>query len=189
VKSDPEYARLVRQSQRLWWKIYDGPLFRGLGFSEPQIEQALDLLEVGRARVAAEKAAGGQPSKIAHLTEFRAAFGDAATERYIEYGRVRWNQTEDELRSLAGNLYYTNEPFTQEQVKQLREIITAAKGNDEEGRGLPLTARFNWEEILRQAESILSPRQLQGVRAHAAQARIMRLEAEAAKLASNGPQK
>jgi len=188
LESDPEFARLQRESQHRWWRKHDGPLLRGLGFTELQIDQALQLLDRGRERVKVEKAAGGQPSPTAHLTEFRAMFGDAAADRYVEYGKVRWSSPEPDIRSLAANLYYTNEPFTPDQVLQLREILRTARRTDAVAKELRTMARYDWDQIIRQAEPILSPRQLQGLRAQAASGRLTVMRAEAEKLVSTTPQ-
>jgi len=139
------------------------PIFLSLGMTPEQAERAFTVIDEIWARRNALSAAG-QKSQDG-FADLRAACGDAAADRWIEYAGTRWDEGTT-LRQVATDLYYIDEPFTAEQTKQMLGILKSAKAKGG-GQG-----PRDWNQVLAKAEPILSPAQMQGLRAQAARARL-----------------
>ncbi|MDO8539302.1 MAG: sigma-70 family RNA polymerase sigma factor [Opitutaceae bacterium] len=183
LDNDPELQSLRDESLRFWWRTAHGPFLRGLGLTEEQVGQAIELIRQAKRRANAQREAGLKGDAYPPVAEFRVVFGDAVADRYAEYEKIRWNYTTDIVKALGGALYHTDEPFTAPQVKQLSEILNGAKKTDAESGKLSKMARYDWERILREAEPIVSPAQLHGLKAMAANVQMEMLVAAAAKVA------
>lgn len=131
------------------------PIFRGMGLTPEQAERACAL-----------RLESGQKTNYAR---FRALFGDAPTERLIEFDQIK-DKAGATARALFASLYYIDEPVTAQQAKHLIEII----GRTWQKKPVPWYfwgQGCDWDRVLAEAASVLSPAQLQGVRAVAARTR------------------
>ena len=179
LDSDPQLLSLKAEADRAYLRKIHGPFLRGIGFAPKQIEQVIEYeiqaSQWKKARLSTELT----PQEFdPNHARFRALFGDAAAERFVDYEKARWQAGAGIVSDLAAATYHTDEPFTAQQTKRLFEIVLNAKTSDD-GAIDPL-ARVDWDRILIEAEPILSAGQLQGLRAQAA---IGRMEAQFAAVA------
>lgn len=182
LDNDPELQILKRHSTHAWFIMSHSALLRSIGFTDQQIEQAVAMMTLARQQEDAQRAAGVKPIRTGppFIGEFRAAFGDAAADRFLEYSKTRWGDGDAIVRSVASALYHTEEPLRADQVKRLSGILEAAKITDETTRKLV----FDWDRVLSEAEPMLSPTQLRGLSAQAANARVAAMWAAASRDAS-----
>ncbi len=161
-RTDPEAEKLRQQMSRSEGMVRNRAFLQTLGLGPEQMAQALDLL--------ANKS--GQT--------FRDVFGDAADERLAQLrAQARKEAREiDELKWLSRNSCDLDAPFTPQQFAQLKRIFANAatepsfqKIGDESYDAAYRRTR-DWNQILAQAESVLSPPQLQRLRGLAAYGRI-----------------
>jgi len=173
LESNPAYRAGAMDYLKVWWMAYQGPLWKSIGLTPEQVERAAENTVQNEVAAKERRAAGLDPANpYPPWSKFRTLFGDAATERMIEASKNRWKEGRV-LRSLSGALYYTEEPFTPQQTKRMTDILgSAMKTSDDKTYWV---RRCDWDQVLAKAEPGLSPVQMQGLRAVAAQARMMEL--------------
>lgn len=183
LDNHPQLRMLKAEASRAYKQACKWPVFLGLGMTPEQAERANIITEETYTRRKAQLDAGLKlpPPDQAPL---RAAFGDAAAERMIEFNKVRWGEGAIVSDLFAAN-YHTDEPFTAHQTKRLLEIVK----NAQTGNTGSHWSRYDWDRIVAEAAPILSPAQLQVLRAKAAQARISVQYAAAAKEATAAAKK
>lgn len=79
--------------------------------------------------------------------------------------------------AFPGLTYYVNEPYTADQAARMQTILAQAHSQRGIGQGLgpPMWARFDWDRVFPAAAAVLSPGQLEALRAFEAGARDVRL--------------
>ncbi|MDO8543331.1 MAG: hypothetical protein Q7S40_23075 [Opitutaceae bacterium] len=100
-KADEEYQQLRRAETFR-------PLFRELGCTTAQMEQALDIMS--------------KPDPEA-WTEFRAAFGAAAAEKLTDFRSMEATLARGFVNELSAKLYFLDTAFTLAQAEQLHRLI------------------------------------------------------------------
>ncbi|MSU23121.1 MAG: sigma-70 family RNA polymerase sigma factor [Opitutus sp.] len=163
TRNDPELQKLRQTQRQIQVTIANGPLLKRLGLTAEQTERAMDILARNRG-----------------MGAFRDEFGAAAAERLAQLqAELRVEKHERDLvNNLTRNLYYLDAPFTTQQAEQLRRMVAGAgpqaglqQIGDENFANTYRRTR-DWDRILAQTESVLSPPQMQGLRAMAALGRI-----------------
>lgn len=169
---DPEVRKLKLESNRAWQKAELGPFLRSIGLAPEQVDQVVEA-KVHEMAFELDQRAAGLPRPKAKPTDemIRGLFGNTAAERFAEYMNT-WREGQI-VSELSAALVYAGEPFTVQQAKRLAEILLSAKMNKDPA--IDQMARYDWDRILVEAEPVLSPVQLLGLRAQAA---IGRMEAQ-----------
>ncbi len=174
LRNDPILKDLRVRRHR--WNVTEdyGPIFREFGFSRAQSEKFIGLF-VDWAEMRPERGErwsidpyiDGIVPTDEFVEKIRAEFGDAVADRFRELQGTRNSRWL--VNFLEAHLYYLDEPFTVEQAKQLGKLIDGASLP---GGGDPKPDRIDWTRVLPQAESVLSARQMEGLRSLAAQGRM-----------------
>jgi len=200
LRTDPQLKKVRLESLRLDALVNYRPLFKSLGWTKEQIDQFSNLT-VDRFNQTLEQQNGlkklplnpGQSPDEKLVEELVAAvrsqFGDLAAERYAQFEKTA--SARALVNHVSGFLYYTDEPFTAQQTDKLTQIIAAAspllRAGNRPVNFWELRRSVEWDGVWPQAEALLSPAQMQGLRGQAANARSeLRFRAadkEAAKLA------
>jgi hypothetical protein len=181
LTNHPELQALKADAEHAARKATLEPVFRGMGLTPEQIALALEERAREAARMKAQLNAGLKPAP--DYSQFRALFGDAAAGQLIEFDKIRWREG-GVIQRLSASLYHTDEPFTVQQKTRLIAILQNARMTEDEN--VWTEARYDWDRILVEAEPVVSPAQLQVLRARAAAVRISRLFGAANKEAAAG---
>ena len=178
-QKDPVFRKARETQNRATRMAEYRPLFQSLGFTSAQIEQACDYM-AERARMRTQQPASGAARDTTNEdspANFWAQFGPDVAERVAQFEKTAGAR--NFVDDLSARTYFLDEPFTAQQSEQLVQIIDSARppGTPQRSSSLELGATMfrrtlNWDKILAQAGTLLSPNQLQGLRAMAAQARV-----------------
>ena len=182
LRFDPQSQEL-RLAKHRWEVNQDyGPLFKEFHFTREQTERFVRLF----ADWTESRPDRGEPFLLApyvnktigtdeFLSVMRSQFGNDVVERYRELQRT--SSPRLTVNTISYRLYYLNEPFTAGQAEGLAQVFAAASPSASWGTGPAFgTIRgldtLDWNQVLAKAEPLLSPKQMDGMRAVAAQARL-----------------
>jgi RNA polymerase sigma factor (sigma-70 family) len=178
MDNHPELARLRQESDRLYFKDNHEAYLRSIGVTPQQIEL-----------LAKESSVGFVP-----VDKVRTVIGDTAAERWLHNDRSGMKFATQMVNQLATGQFYTDEPFTLDQADQLAAIMVAhyERGTRPFTQGRLMTWRddfgglgsIGWDNVVRDAERILSARQLDSLRAYAARGRNSALVSQVEKQSS-----
>jgi hypothetical protein len=175
----PEVVRARVNHYRATLRLNYGPVYRKLGLSAEQVNaleqvMATSYLENMEARAAA-LANGLAPSDQA-LAALSKSITAASGRRMAEIvGREKAAEFFAAIKNepvrakavdpLAGSLYYTDAPLTLLQAEQLTRIVVS-NTTDHVQSGLVYSPRTtNWDAVMAQAASVLTPTQLAALQA------------------------
>lgn len=181
-RTDPNTRELRVAATRARSSMEYRPLFQKLGFTSEQCERACDLIAEDARRVLERRAEGTDESSGSEpaadcVAAFRDRFGPAAAEQFAAFEKTRFPRYF--VTMLSARTHFLDEPYTAQQAEQLVDIIAnnwsagaAERSRANEQDGAAFRRRLDWNAILAQAGTILSPTQLQGLRSMAAQGRL-----------------
>ncbi len=176
--NDPESIRLRAQLYRLEAGRKYSALYRQLGWSAAQIAQFETIIEAaatedlrqqggaqikgGAMTLSPEIAAQLERVRAEFESRLRAAFGDAALQRFLAVERT--SATRAVAEEIAGRVYFTATPLTAGQAAELVRILDANTPPSDPGRTLA-DREVDWEHVLAQSQGVLAPAQLTALRA------------------------
>jgi RNA polymerase sigma factor (sigma-70 family) len=177
-----ELTRLRQEADRLFFKADNEAYLRSIGVTPEQIDQLANWV-AEKTDTQLRMAANGQtytPSQDSGA-QLRALIGDAAAERWRQNEKSGMKFATQMVNHLATGQFYTDEPFTLDQADQLAAIMVTyhEPGARPFNNGRLMTWRdeftglgvIGWDNVLRDAERILSARQMDSLRAFAARGR------------------
>jgi hypothetical protein len=139
--------------------VTEGPLFKSLGLSADQIDSLDDLqlqfnIDMGD-NVLTLRPEGATVADVAQ--SIHTLLGDADFQQYNAYQSTQF--VREVASSLAGNLFDSDTPLTSPQAEQLTQIL--AQNSSPEKGAPPFPGEINWNEALTQAQTVLSPQQVE----------------------------
>lgn len=179
--ANAEYVRLQMKITEKNLRLQYGPLYRKLGWSEEKIrdferlklQEQQNLFDImaaaGIAGVSmgnsAVRAQWEDPVVKQTQKDLSSLIGDTDYPAYMEYGDGRMFAVRIPVDSLAGSLYYTESPLTSEQANQLTRLILANMPKATPVDGTITPGQPDWESVYARAAGILTPRQIDTLRA------------------------
>ena len=179
LSNHPEITRLRVEADRLFFKADSEAYLRSIGVTPQQIDEWATW-EAQKNETGRVADANGQSVKSTEDSEakLRALIGDTAAERWIQNLRSGMGFATLMVNNLATGQFYNDEPFTLDQADQLAAILVThlERGARPYGNGRLMTWRdehtglgmINWDNVLPDAERILSARQMETLRSYAA---------------------
>jgi RNA polymerase sigma factor (sigma-70 family) len=184
---EQEAGIAAREFFQTRFKAENAAYLRSLGATAQQIDQA--AAAYGQRYQDYTRGPTLSPDK--DFPELRAIIGDAAAERWHQNATTGMMSATTLIKDLAAAQFFTNEPFTSEQVDQLAAIVmTHYDRKNTRWPGAyagPTSYRLEgigWDNVVRDAERILSARQMDSLRALAARGKNANLYAAARKQSS-----
>jgi hypothetical protein len=178
--------RLMVQAERASFPVRFGPLYAQLGLSPDQIarfEQRLSAAsEATMDIMAASQAKGLAPNdpavmqlanqeRAAFLEDARGILGDAGLREYQNYDRAYGAR--EAVTALLGNMLAIQAPLSADQVNQLTQIVAnRSVGYQQGGRVSGRGQDVAWRDVVADASPLLSPPQLDVLRAAAVQSEV-----------------
>ncbi len=107
-------------------------------------------------------------TRYAQTKEIQAAAKAVGIESAPPASYDNW-QAGQVVKDLSIGLFHADSSFSEQQANQLQSILSTARISMDQS--LSRDARFDWDRVLKAAEPILSPAQLQGLRSMAANGR------------------
>jgi len=101
------------------------------------------------------------PDEVA--SQLQGLLGDAGYKAYQDFNRM--GGAVDLTQKLAGSLYATDAPISQAQAAQLVQILAQSSPDYQNGKGLWDPSQVGWDRALANAQTVLSPPQLDALRA------------------------
>jgi hypothetical protein len=179
LDSNPELQMAIARHKQAYKRAKHWPVFLGLGLTPEQAERAHAIIEEVSARRKPLFAAGLKP--LPDHAQLRAEFGDVVVERWREFSSIRW-EAGDILYRLTSHLYHADEPFTPHQKERMVQILNEARTAQEEWTNA--IELYKWDQVLAQAEPVLSPAQRRGLRTMAESMPMHQVSAAATKEAA-----
>src|SRR6266568_6071934 len=198
MMDDPEMKKMMRQQQAAMMDLMYGGLFKELGLTPEETDKFKELLleqemqGIDKAGVFL-RAGIDQPDKAAAVTELSQERDESEDQLKAFLGEARYAQYKDytatmaermELDQFSRQLASSENPLTDEQTKQLLEIMKAEKKSIPEAfAGISMTSDGDWQSmfseeqleksfkqqeesnqrIVQRASAVLSPEQLQSL--------------------------
>lgn len=164
IDRDPEFQRLRVESARASFMAVTGWKPLPSNVTRSRQESAEEFVQKQQA-ILQQRAAGVEPTPSLPSDN---------------------NIGESVVRELAKFNYYADDPFTADQVSRLRGILAASITSRDSPNGGWNYAWFDWDRVLRDSQPVLSPKQLEGLRASAAWGRVQGILAAARKESEAG---
>lgn len=178
LRFDPQLKELRLRKHR--WEVNQdyGPLFKEFHFTREQTEKIVQLF----ADWAEGRPDRGETFLLSpYVNSFtkpddlvgkiRAEFGNEVATRFLELDATRGPR--GAVNTISHRLYYLDDPFSAQQAESLTQVLTAAgvgrRGLD---KSLASDGPVDWTDVLAKAEPVLSSKQMDGLRAVAAHARL-----------------
>lgn len=152
------------------------PLFSSLGLSPEKQTQVLKLLaqrsDLGLTWFSAPDA--NSPTAVIAVNadplspeeisaQLKNLLGDTGYQAYQDFNRAGAAQTL--AQQLAGSLYATASPITAVQGNQLAQVLAQSSNDYQNGKGVWSSAQINWDTALSNAQTLLTPPQMDALRA------------------------
>lgn len=170
IANDPEYQKLYLAQRRTVYTAYYRRLYKKLGLTQEAIRAFEDLIsareETSLDLMASAESQGLKFSDPVYAKTQEAATKESADKLTTLIGKEGYDafvQYRKDIgspiacattTSLASALFYTETPLKVEQADQLVKIVDANTTRQK------AKAETNWETVLTQAETILTPEQL-----------------------------
>jgi hypothetical protein len=170
--ANPDLFALYAKSFRANLPSRYGLIYQAIGLTSDQVDKVNDLFaqqdtEKWKLMIAAE-AQGLDRSDTdiqALLQQLRAKYADSLVEIIGEPAAEQFHQLSNTLpltpalNDMASLVAFSSEPVTTAQQAQLLQIMGRASGVDK-GTGQVDPATIKWDDVLQQAQGVLSPTQL-----------------------------
>ncbi|HUR58362.1 MAG TPA: sigma-70 family RNA polymerase sigma factor [Opitutaceae bacterium] len=181
--TNPDMQRLTLQAERASFALRFGPLYSRLNLSPEQVarfeqrltaasETSLDLMAASVAKglspqdPAVQRLGADEKSKFE--ADVRQLLGEAGFREYQNYERSQ--PARESVSQLLGNLTAIGAPLTADQMNQLTQIVANHSPAYQQGARVKGTAAdVRWNEVVTDAQNLLSPAQLGVLRAAATQ--------------------
>lgn len=170
VSAHPEAVTLVTNAIRANVLKSFGPLFRSLQLTTAQIDTFVDLRLKGgegglrwntQLQSPVAEFSLGDLTSTEREDGIHTLLGDEGYRQYLDFGR------QEPARTLASEmsraLYFTPEPLTGEQARQLAQLFVQSSARYQQGKSVDLAA-VDWDHAIGQAQAFLSPSQLSALR-------------------------
>lgn len=167
LAAHPELRDELVAYQRLMFAEDYGPLYRALELTPEQIALFEEVLRqrssfsfgIGDNTLAFSFAVEGADSRALE-GRLRSSFGPEKYAQYQDF--VRSASVRRQTTRLASALYHTDSPLSPAQAEQVTRILTANRIGRDAG-GTAIAGAINWEQTMRQAQDVLTARQLQAL--------------------------
>jgi len=175
----PEVVRARVNQYRATLRLNYGPIYRKLGLSTDQmnaLEQVMATSYEENMEARAAALANGLSPSDPSLAALSKSITSASGRRMAEIvGRDKAAEFFAAIKSepvrakavdpLAGSLYYTDAPLTLVQAEQLTRIVVANTSDHIQSGLVYSPRRTNWDAVMTQAATVLTPTQLSALQA------------------------